>query len=301
MRFGAIVASVGDLALRPGVTAMAQAAETAGADSLWVSDHLMMFHRDITDYPYEEGGSPSWPRFADYFEVMTVCSMMAAVTERIQITTGVLVLPQRNVIEVAKVAASLDRLSGGRLTLGLGAGWYEDEMAALGWDFATRGKRFNDMLQILRRCWTGHPQAFEGEVIDLPADLVLLPTPVRPEGPPLLVGGNSVAARRRAARHADGWLGLAFADQLDLDQLRSWHDQAWELRRTLNHDTETFTTALKFHLASVGWDELPDMMVELAQIGFDEIAFEPRWGEDLDDAIASIREVRAAVERAVVR
>jgi probable F420-dependent oxidoreductase len=300
MRFGAIVASVGELALRPGVTEMAKAAEAAGADSLWVSDHLMMFHRDISDYPYEEGGAPSWPRFADYFEAMTVCSMMAAVTERIQITTGALVLPQRNVIEVAKVAASLDRLSGGRLTLGLGAGWYEDEMAALGWDYKTRGARFNDMLQILRRCWTGHPQAFTGEVLDLPADLVLLPTPMRPEGPPLLVGGNSVAARRRAARYADGWLGLAFADQLDLDQLRSWHDAAWEERRALHDDAVPFRTALKFHLASVSWDELPDMMVELAKIGFDEIAFEPRWSEDLGDAIASIRQVRATVESTVV-
>jgi probable F420-dependent oxidoreductase len=300
MRFGAIIASVGDLALRPGVTEMAKAAEAAGADSVWVSDHLMMLQRDITDYPYEDGGSPSWPRFADYFEAMTVCSMMAAVTERIRITTGVLVLPQRNVIEVAKVAASLDRLSGGRLALGLGCGWYEAEMAALGWDFKTRGKRFNDMLQILRRCWTGYPEAFDGEVLDLPADLILLPTPTKPEGPPLLVGGNSAPARRRAARYGDGWISLAFADQLDIDALQSWHDSVRELRQELHGDARPFQTALKFHLASVGWDELPDMMVELAKVGFDEIAFEPRWSEDLDDAVASIRQVRAAVEGVAV-
>ena len=296
MRFGAIIASVGPLALAPGVREMARTAEAAGADSVWVSDHLMMFDRGITDYPYEEGGSPSWPRYADYFECLTVCSVMAAVTERIRITTGALVLPQRNVIEVAKVAASLDRLSGGRLTLGLGAGWYEDEMAALGWDYRTRGKRFDDMLQILRRCWSGRPEAFRGQVLDLPPELVLLPTPTRPEGPPLLVGGNSAPARRRAARYGDGWLSLAFADQLDVDELKRWHDHVRDLRQELHGEDSPFQTALKFHLATVGWDELPDMMVELAKIGFDEIAFEPRWSEDLDDAIASIHQVRSAVE-----
>jgi probable F420-dependent oxidoreductase len=296
MRLGAIVANVGPLATNPGVRAQARAAEAARADSIWCSDHLMMFHRDITDYPYEPGGSPSWPRFADYFEVMTVCSMMAAVTERIRIHTGVLVLPQRNVIEMAKVIASLDRLSEGRLDLGLGAGWYGDEMAALGWDFKTRGKRMDDMLQILRNCWSGEPEAFAGQVIDLPPDLVLLPTPMRPEGPPMLVGGNSERARRRAARLGDGWLGLAFADSIDFDQVRSWHDMIRAERAALHGADSPFRTALKFHLATVGWDELPDLMVELAQIGFDEIAFEPRWGEDLDDAIASIGEIRAAVE-----
>lgn len=300
MRLGAIIASVGDLALDPGVTEQAKAAEAAGADSVWVSDHLMMFHRDITDYPYEEDRSPSWPRFADYFEAFTVCSMMAAVTERVRITTGALVLPQRNVIEVAKVAASLDRLSGGRLALGVGAGWYEDEMAALGWDFKTRGRRFNDMLQILRECWSGRPAPFEGEVLSFPSDMVLLPTPTRPEGPPLLVGGNSPSARRRAARYGDGWLSLAFADQLNLEELQSWHDSVRELRRELHGDDRPFQTALKFHLSSVGWDELPDMMSELSKIGFDEIAFEPRWSADLDDAIASIRQIRRVVEGVVV-
>jgi probable F420-dependent oxidoreductase len=255
----------------------------------------MMFDRDINDYPYEPGGSPSWPRFADYFECMTVCSMLAAVTEQVRITTGALVLPQRNVIEVAKMAASLDRLSGGRLVLGLGAGWYEDEMAALGWDYKTRGRRFNDMLEILRRCWSGRPEAYRGDVLDLPPDLVLLPTPERPEGPPLFVGGNSRAARRRAAHHGDGWLGLAFADQLDLAEIRRHHEEVLELRHLAHGEGRPFETALKFHLATVGWDELPDIMVELSTIGFDEIAFEPRWSEDLDDAIASIQQVRSAV------
>jgi probable F420-dependent oxidoreductase len=227
---------------------------------------------------------------------MTVCSMMAAVTDRIRVHTGVLVLPQRNVIEMAKVIASLDKLSDGRLDLGLGAGWYGDEMEALGWDYKTRGKRFDDMLQILRRCWTGEPEPFRGEVLDLPPDLVLLPTPARPEGPPMLVGGNSVPARRRAARHGDGWIGLAFADSVDLGDLRTWHESVRELRAELHGPDSPFRTALKFHLASVGWDELPDLMVELARIGFDEIAFEPRWSEDLEDSIASIEQVRAAVE-----
>jgi probable F420-dependent oxidoreductase len=300
MRFGAIIATVGELAAVPGVTEQAKAAEAAGADTVWVSDHLMMLRRDITDYPYEEDGSPSWPRFADYYEAMTVCSMMAAVTTRVRIGTGVLVLPQRNVIEVAKVAASLDRLSGGRLSLGVGAGWYEDEMRALGWNYRTRGKRFNDMLQILKSCWSGNPEAFQGEELSIAGDLILLPTPVKPEGPPLLVGGNSALARRRAARYGDGWMSLAFADKLDIGQLSEWHESVCELRRELHGDDSLFQTVLKFHLSTVGWDELPDMMVELAKIGFDEIAFEPRWSEDLSDAMASINEVRSAVEGAAV-
>src|SRR5258705_13710749 len=146
MRIGAIVPNDGPLPLRIGLGGMAEAAERAGAESVWVSDHLLMVDGPTSRYPYSADGQQTWSNEIDYFEALACCAYMAAVTHDCRIGTAVLVLPQRNVLELAKVAASIDQLSGGRLVLGVGAGWNAAEMEALGYDFADRGRRFDEML-----------------------------------------------------------------------------------------------------------------------------------------------------------
>src|SRR5919112_1824450 len=102
---------------------------------------------------------------------------------KLQDRTSVLILPQRNVLELAKTTATLDALSGGRFVLGIGAGWFAEEIEALGYRFETRGRRTDEMIEVLRRCWTGRSHPFEGEEIAVREDLIFEPRPSQPYGP----------------------------------------------------------------------------------------------------------------------
>src|SRR3954469_15553346 len=181
MRIGSLIPNTGPLPAQLGIVAMASAAEAGGAESLWVSDHLLMVDDSLEGYPYSADGRATWPADIDYYESLTCCSFMAAATTTRQVGTAVLVLPQRNVLELAKVAATIDRLSGGRLVLGLGAGWLRAEMEALGYRFDERGRRADQMLITLRECWTGRPGPADGPHVHVPPGVVLEPRPVRPE------------------------------------------------------------------------------------------------------------------------
>lgn len=272
---------------------MARAAEEAGAESVWASDHLLLVDEPADDYPYSADGAPTWRADVDYYEALASCVAMAMATEACRIGTAVLVLPQRNVLEVAKMAATIDRLSVGRLALGVGAGWNRREFEALGYPYATRGKRFDEMLSVLRECWSGRPASFRGSEVHVPPDVVLHPRPVRPGGPPLLVGGMSAVARQRAAARGDGWLAIAFADRWDPAGLRSQLDDVRSRRRDADLEG-SFETVLKLHSGPTDLDRLPGLVAETRQIGFDEVIVEPPWTDGIDAAATAIGRARDA-------
>lgn len=272
---------------------MAQAAEAAGAESLCVADHVLMVERESTDYPYSNDGRPTWDKREDYYEAFVCCAFMAAATRSCRIGTAVLVLPQRSVLEVAKFAATIDQLSGGRLFLGVGVGWYRDEMEALGFSYRRRGARFDEMLRVLRDCWTGTPAAFAGRHITIPANVVLHPPPAQTGGPPLLVGGMSDAALGHAARYGDGWLALGFVQTLDIDFMRERLATLTTLRNEAGGPAPT--TVFKLHARAEQAGELADAAVALAELGFDEVVVEPPWIHGLDAASETIAAVRSAL------
>jgi probable F420-dependent oxidoreductase len=293
MRVGAIIPNAGTEPSALGIQSMAVEAEAAGAESLWVSDHLVFLDRPNHDYPFSDDGVPSWDMTADYYEALTCCAAIASVTERARIGTAVLVLPQRNAFEVAKTAATVDRLSDGRFDLGVGAGWNRDEFETLGYSYETRGKRFNEMLAFLRDAWSGRPGAFDGAELTVPEDVVLVPTPVQEHGVPLLVGGLGPAALRRAARLGDGWLAIAFVDRWDPDRLAE--ALAGVLRRRDDEGLDgPFRTVLKFHSSPALAERSVELLGEIAELGFDEVMIEPPWS-------AGIEEGRALIEAAVAR
>lgn len=295
MRIGAGVPNAGDAPAQLGVAEMAAAAERAGASSVWVSDHLLMVDTHTTEYPYSDDGTPTWAVDADYYEALMCCAAMAAATERCRVGTAVMVLPQRNVLEVAKMAATLDRLSGGRLALGVGAGWSSHEFAALGYDFEARGRRFDEMLQVLHACWSGRPPAFEGQEVVVPPGVVLQPTPRQPAGVPLLVGGMTRPARRRAARHGDGWLAITWVDRWDADDLRGRLEDVAAQRAEARPD-DPFEIVLKLHSAPADAHRVPELAAEALALGFHEVVIEPAWVEDgLDGASKLIERTIAAV------
>ena len=129
-----------------GLTNMGRLAEEAGADSLWVNDHLLMVESGRSPYPFTPDGAFPWPMDLPRYECLTAASFLAATTSRCRVGTSVLILPQRNVLELAKTTATLDALSGGRFVLGIGVGWFAEEMEALGYRFRTRGRRTDEMI-----------------------------------------------------------------------------------------------------------------------------------------------------------
>lgn len=293
MKVGALIPNSGPAPGDVGVGTMAVEAERAGAESLWVSDHLLLVDEETRDYPYSDDGAPTWAVDVDYYEALITLTHMAAVTTAPRIGTAVMVLPQRNVLEVAKMAATIDRLSGGRLALGLGAGWNRLEFEALGQRFETRGRRFDEMLRVLRDCWSGRPAAFEGEEVRVPSGVVLMPRPRDEGGPPLLVGGMTARARRRAAELGDGWLAITWVDRWDAGDLKAKLDDT--LARRSSPDPRDFERILLLHAAPSEVDALPELAAECQRIGFSEVIVEVPWLEGIERACSVLAACRGAV------
>ncbi|MEU8659548.1 TIGR03619 family F420-dependent LLM class oxidoreductase [Actinoplanes philippinensis] len=175
----------------PGVLVRrARAAEEAGFESLWVGDHIAL--------PAGEGNPPR-------LEALVALTYLAAVTERVRLGVGLIVLPQRQPVLLAKQVTSLDVLSGGRLTVAVGAGYVEPELNAMGVTLAERGARTEEYLRVMRALWGAEP-SFEGRFVSF-SGVVQHPSPVQRPHPPIVVGGHSAAAYRRAVRHGSGWYG----------------------------------------------------------------------------------------------
>ncbi|MEY9847277.1 LLM class F420-dependent oxidoreductase [Streptacidiphilus sp. MAP5-3] len=207
MRVGLHVLGIGDGARPEVIRAVATAAEADGFARLWCGEHVVLVDAPASRYPYSADGRIAVPADADWLDPLLALSFAAAVTGRIGLATGVLLLPEHNPVVLAKQAATLDVLSAGRFSLGVGVGWSAEEFAALGVPFAGRGRRTDEYLAAMRILWTDDPASFAGEFTHFDA-IRVNPKPVRGGRLPVLVGGNSDAALRRAARLADGWYGF---------------------------------------------------------------------------------------------
>ncbi|MFI7444137.1 TIGR03619 family F420-dependent LLM class oxidoreductase [Nonomuraea indica] len=178
---------------------LARVAERCGFDTLTLSDHL--FYADFASpYPYSSSGRPRWDARTHWPDVWVTIGAMAAVTSTLRFSPNVYIAPARDLFTVAKQVSTAAVLSGDRVTFGVGVGWCKEEFTATGQDFHTRGRRLDAMLPVLRELWSGRTVTLDG----LP-ELSIAPVPARPV--PVLVGGDSPAALRRAARLGDGWIG----------------------------------------------------------------------------------------------
>jgi probable F420-dependent oxidoreductase len=203
MKIGVHLPQWGADATRSGVLSVARCAEDAGLDSVWVADHLVYPVRSESAYPYRADGTPFGPEDG-FLEAFTMLAAVAGATSRVQLGTSVFVMPMREPLQIAKTVATLDVLSEGRVILGIGAGWWEEEYRALGATFARRGRRLDEQIQIVRALWRDGRLEHHGEFYDFD-EVVCEPRPVQPGGPPILVGGMGAPGWRRAARLGDGW------------------------------------------------------------------------------------------------
>jgi len=213
---GISLPTVGPAGEREFVLDVARAAERLGFHSVWTTDHIAFPKVRTTEYPYQESTTElAFSPGMDWLDPIAVMGVVAGATERITIGTSVLVVPYRHPVVLAQELASLDRLSEGRIVLGVGSGWMDEEFAAVGVPKRERGARTDESIDLMQRLWeaTG-PISFDGRFWQLD-EVVLASRPHRPGGPPVMVGGNSEPALRRAGRLGDGWLGFeVFVDQV---------------------------------------------------------------------------------------
>ncbi|HEX4817754.1 MAG TPA: LLM class F420-dependent oxidoreductase [Nonomuraea sp.] len=180
-------------------------AEELGFCGFWHPDHVVLFEEYGRHYPYSADGYPELPPGRGWFDPLFVLAAAAAATTRIRLGTSIIILPERNPLVLAKQVVTLDHLCGGRLDFGIGLGWSPEEYRALGIPFETRGDRADEYLAAMSRLWQDDPATYEGEFVSF-RDVLSVPKPLQSPHPPVIVGGQSLGALRRAARYGDGWI-----------------------------------------------------------------------------------------------
>lgn len=189
---------------------VAKAAQDYGFDAITVSDHIFYPEPLRSAYPYTADGTPFWSPETPFPDPWVLIGAMAAVTTRLRFTTNIYIAPARDLFTVAKLVSTASVISGGRVSLGAGAGWCRDEFEQTGQDFSTRGARLEEMVGALRALWAGGLAQHHGRFYDF-GPLQISPVPEVPV--PVYLGGDSPPALRRAARVADGWIGNVYTTE----------------------------------------------------------------------------------------
>lgn len=217
MDFGLHIGTRGAAGTPDGLQAIARRAEAAGLATLGINDHVVVAGAVASRYPYSDSGA--WPAAdtGECLEQLMAIAHVAAVTERIRLLTSVMVLPHRQPVLAAKMLATADVLSRGRLTVGVGIGWMAEEMAALqAPPHAARARASAEYIAAFRALWTRERPRFSGEFVSFD-DLLFAPKPVQKPHPPIWVGGEGAPARRRAGALGDGWYPVIANPRRPLD------------------------------------------------------------------------------------
>jgi probable F420-dependent oxidoreductase len=200
MKFGLYGINVGVCVDPEAAASVAKAAEEAGFESLWTAEHVVLPDPQTPDSPI--------PAQTPLLDPAVALAHVAGHTRTIRLATGIIILPQRNPVVLAKELASVDVLSGGRLIFGVGAGYLQSEFEAVGAVFEERGERTSEYIEAIRALWTQEKPRFEGRFFSFD-EIDARPRPIQNPHPPIVVGGMSPPALRRAARQGNGWYGFA--------------------------------------------------------------------------------------------
>lgn len=240
-------------------------AEEVGFESLWVGDHIAL--------PPSAPDPSGEPRL----EALAALTFLAAATTRVRLGAGVLVLPQRQPVLLAKQLSSIDVLSRGRLIVGVGVGYVEDELRALGASPNDRAAMTEEHMTVIRTLWSGQVVSFHGRWVSF-ADVQQSPRPLQQPGPPVVVGGHVRGALRRAARIGDGWFGWELAP----DEVRAARAVLTEASAETGRDPDELeiTIAPKPPFT-------PDAVKRFAEVGVDRLVLQPArfTGAEIDELI----------------
>ena len=259
MDIGFYVPTRGPLSAPENMKALVSKGEELSYGYLAIGDHIVVPRNVLSTYPYSDGGD--WPAGRDgaIFDQLSVLAYLAGQTKSARLLTSVMVLPHRAPVMTAKMLSTIDVLSGGRVTVGAGAGWCKEELEAVGAPpFAERGKVADEYIRVFKELWTNEDPEFHGDYANF-ANITFLPRPVQQPGPPVWIGGEGKAALRRVVRVGDGWYPIAHNPNFPLDTLDRYKAALGVLRG----------------LAEEGGRKFDDF-----QLGF----FIMRWGSEPGDA-----------------
>jgi probable F420-dependent oxidoreductase len=207
MRIGLFALGLGGAAHPDVVGEVARTAERTGVATLWAAEHVVLFERYASAYPYSPGGAFPLGADADWLDPFITLAFAAAMTSRIRLATGICLVPEHNPLILAKEVASLDRLAKGRFALGVGIGWSAEEFAALGVPFERRAQRTREYVEVMRKLWSDGLASHRGEFARFDR-AGSFPKPAQGARVPVIFGGESEAALRRVAECGDGWYGF---------------------------------------------------------------------------------------------
>ena len=256
MRYGFYLPTRGPLGEPDAIASIVEKGEVLGFETIVIGDHIVFPTKVDSTYPYTVGGA--FPGQGDALEQLTLMSFIAARTETTRLVTSVMILPHRNPLVTAKVLATIDVLSKGRVTVGVGVGWMREEFEALGApDFDKRGASSNEYIEIFKKCWTEDPVSFDGEFYSF-KELRCVPHPVQKPHPPIWIGGHSKPALRRVAKLGNGWhpVGATSASPLPPEEFQGLMD---ELKRMVEAEGRDFNDiAISFKAPSYDPGLTPD-------------------------------------------
>ena len=268
---------------------IAHEAEMLGFESFWVPEHLVMPSTYQTYYVRSPDGKV--PEFYAYLiDPFVALAIAARSTSRIKIATGICLLAERNVIETAKATASIDFYSGGRLILGVGAGWFPEEAQIMGVDFKRRWLHMRESVEALRALWTKDDVSYAGEFVKFPS-VKLGPKPVQKPGPPIVLGAHDPKhAMRRVARYADGWC----PGGLSVEQARESIPEIKRMAREYGRDADK----LEFSVLMMGGEPpSADLMKRYAEAGVSRLVIAAA-GSVAGDGVRAVQALAPIVERA---
>lgn len=249
MKFGIIGVNVGDDNAAENMVALAKKAEEVGMESLWTFEHVIIPLEYESRYPGHPSGKMQTPPESNFLDPLIALSHVAAHTKTLQLATGINIVPQTNPLLLAKQVATLDVVSGGRMTLGIGVGWLAEEYAAMGTPFEKRGARLDDYLVAMKKVWSGEVVEHQSEFLSW-SGFKSYPLPVRKPHPPLVFGGSSPGALRRVGRHGDGWIGGSGS----ADSLKELCGKIDEEARAAGRDPAAIEKSLMWPYAAEGPD-----------------------------------------------
>ena len=299
MRYGFYLPTRGPTSGPDHLVTLATQGEALGFHSVMIADHIIFPTKIESKYPYTVTGA--FPGEGDALEQLTLMAFIAAKTEKLRLVSSVMILPHRNPVVTAKVLATIDVLSKGRVTVGVGVGWMAEEFAALGApDFAKRGAASNEYLEIFAKLWAGGPVSHQGEFYQFD-EVRCEPLPVQRPGPPIWIGGHSRPALRRAARYGDGWhpVGANAAVPLPPDEVAVMLSELKQLTvaEGRNFDAMTLSFKAPFYDTAIAvpdggrrpFSGTNDQVIEdihtYAALGIEELIFDiraPTMAESLD-------------------
>ena len=313
MTFGCRIPNRGALATPENLRTVATRAEELGFDHAWVSDHIVIPTEVASPYPYSPTGTAPFDSGLPYCEPLSAMGYLAGCTQRIKLGTHVLVVPYREPILTAKIVSTLDYMSGGRIILGVGVGWMEEEFKALGLDtFAERGRVTDEYLRIFKELWTKDDPEYQGNYSQF-SGIKFSPKPAQSPHPPIWIGGHTPAALRRAAHLGDGWIpiGLRPPAELEPEEMADMVDQLRDLTESAGRPREAvdviFSANLYFdppaggpkHTMAGSAEEIGADIVLYQQVGVEHFTFEFE-GESVEQILENMerfaKDVRPQVE-----